>query len=938
MKSFIDENLYSRQIAVYGHQAMKNLTESKVNIEGFDGSTLELCKNLILAGVGHINIICDREITMEDLSVIYYANLSDVGNKLYNVIKNKLSELNPYVNITFMDDFEDYDIYILVNDNYDKALKLDEYIKSNNKKFIWMNTYGLMGNIFCNFGNFISLDIDGEVSDISIINDINDCIITTLEPHGLCQGDMVLIEDVKGLNVNGKHKVSKVINIKQFEVDKYYEGEYINGGRIIPQKMDKIFNHESLEKQFYKPSIENIDINNAHLHKQFQNYHLGKNSYNKYDGLFDKTMDVKYIPVCGIIGSYTAQEVIKGLTNKYTPITQWFYYNCYDIIPENYNYIDMPLVNNDRYNGLRNLFREELLEKIHKTNIFIVGAGAIGCEHLKNLNMLGFSCKKSQMFITDMDTIEKSNLNRQFLFRNSDIGKLKADIAVREIKKFNSECNVISLNDKICQETESFYNQEFYNNIDIVVNALDNMEARKYVDKQCIFYDKPLFESGTMGTKGNTQVIIPRLTQNYGASNDPEEKNFPVCTIKNFPNKIEHTIHWARDEFEALFNNYPSCWNRYINNTSSIENLTGNEKGELINNILYLWNNKVNKYSDCLNFAIERFNEKYNYLIRELLKQYPKDIETSSGIKFWSGGKRCPESIEFNFNDEEHLDYLKHTSLLISEMFNLDMSNLNINDEINKFKKSYKPKQYKSKGLKFSNDDKKQQELDNNLYKDLDLCDLPDIELMKNYKLKSLSFEKDNDDNHHIDFIMNSSNFRAINYDIPKINRYETKIKAGKIVPAISTTTSIVSSLVINEMIKYIFGKNNIEDYYNTYLNLAINMNVQITPVKCDKTIINNKDYTIWDYYKLYGDINVGELLDELTKYYGIEIDTISYGNKLLISPMLGLSNRLKRLNLKLSDLMKEFNIELDKKIYELQIEALMEDEDYDFPNIKFYL
>ena len=59
-----------------------------------------------------------------------------------------------------------------------------------------------------------------------------------------------------------------------------------------------------------------------------------------------------------------------------------------------------------------------------------------------------------------------------------------------------------------------------------------------------------LFESGTMGMKGNTQPVIPFLTETYSNSNDPVvEKEFPVCTIKNFPNSIQHTIHWARDYF-----------------------------------------------------------------------------------------------------------------------------------------------------------------------------------------------------------------------------------------------------------------------------------------------------------------------------------------------------------------------------------------------------
>ena len=62
------------------------------------------------------------------------------------------------------------------------------------------------------------------------------------------------------------------------------------------------------------------------------------------------------------------------------------------------------------------------------------------------------------------------------------------------------------------------------------------------MDQRCVFYVKPLLESGTLGTKGNVQVIVPHITESYSSSQDPPEKETPVCTVKNFPNAIAHTI------------------------------------------------------------------------------------------------------------------------------------------------------------------------------------------------------------------------------------------------------------------------------------------------------------------------------------------------------------------------------------------------------------
>ena len=187
-----------------------------------------------------------------------------------------------------------------------------------------------------------------------------------------------------------------------------------------------------------------------------------------------------------------------------------------------------------------------------KTKIFIAGAGAIGCELLKQVGSLGIK----NITITDMDNIEKSNLSRQFLFSDRDINKSKSFTAMHKVKELFTDKNIKinAYEHKLCKETETVFNAQFYSNVDVILNALDNVEARKYVDQQAIKYSKPLIDSGTMGTKGNVQVILPYLTETYGTMEDPDDdKGIPICTIKSFPYKNEHTIQWARELFEQEF-------------------------------------------------------------------------------------------------------------------------------------------------------------------------------------------------------------------------------------------------------------------------------------------------------------------------------------------------------------------------------------------------
>jgi ubiquitin-activating enzyme E1-like protein 2 len=185
----------------------------------------------------------------------------------------------------------------------------------------------------------------------------------------------------------------------------------------------------------------------------------------------------------------------------------------------------------------------------------MIGAGAIGCELLKNFAMGGFaSFGEGCIYVTDPDVIENSNLNRQFLFREKHIRKPKAATAAAVAKQMNPAINVVARLDRVGPETAEVFHQQFFAKLDCVANALDNVQARLYVDGRCIESDTALIESGTLGPKGHVQVILPALTETYGSKRDPEEENdIPYCTLKMFPESALHCLEWARDKFEQYF-------------------------------------------------------------------------------------------------------------------------------------------------------------------------------------------------------------------------------------------------------------------------------------------------------------------------------------------------------------------------------------------------
>jgi len=169
----------------------------------------------------------------------------------------------------------------------------------------------------------------------------------------------------------------------------------------------------------------------------------------------------------------------------------------------------------------------------------MVGAGGIGCELLKNLVLTGFG----EVHIVDLDTIDLSNLNRQFLFRHEHIKKSKALVAREAAQRFNPNVNIVAHHANI---KDPQFNIDWFRSFTLVFNALDNLEARRHVNKMCLAADIPLIESGTTGFNGQVQVIKRGQTECYDCNEKETPKTFPVCTIRSTPSQPIHCIVWAK--------------------------------------------------------------------------------------------------------------------------------------------------------------------------------------------------------------------------------------------------------------------------------------------------------------------------------------------------------------------------------------------------------
>ncbi|KAH9280853.1 Ubiquitin-like modifier-activating enzyme 6 [Echinococcus granulosus] len=550
------------------------------------------------------------------------------------------------------------------------------------------------------------------------------------------------------------------------------------------------------------------------------------------------------------------------------------------------------------------------------------------------------TCDGPCITITDMDHIEKSNLNRQFLFHSEHVGLAKSTVAAASIRQINPALKVVALQEKLDSNTEGgVFTDDFLqiaasgkdkSGPPIVLAALDNIKGRRYLDTRCVANRLAMFDSGTQGTKGHTQVILPGITESYSSQKDPPEEEgasdvVPYCTLKSFPAKASDCVEWAREKFFTQFTLKPQGMDRFLRAfgysckelRDALQTILAKGPSDWWPNDatprnvflrclnmpqLTFFNSRPRTWKECICLGREKFEKYFTHKALHLLYKFPADKVLEGGEPFWQLPRRKPRPLTFDVSNKLHVDFVWSFARLLGKQAGIHIPSISVPAMAASFVKEalmdFTPKPYVPSDKEVIVDTSVSRPTpldgpsscptaDDEFHAQLEIAIArlsdPDCRLT----CQSIEFDKDNEKDGHIDFIAAATNLRAAMYGLPETGRYEVKRIAGRIIPAIATTTAAVAGLVSLEVLKYIcFSGTSSETECltshsrNNFVNLSLPSVISVLPgLYVAKNLPNNTHFTVWDRWEMKlptKKSTLKEFIDLVELKYGLNVSLIT--------------------------------------------------------------
>jgi len=163
--------------------------------------------------------------------------------------------------------------------------------------------------------------------------------------------------------------------------------------------------------------------------------------------------------------------------------------------------------------------------KLKNAKVCVVGTGGLGHPIISRLAAMGIGTLR----IIDRDVIELSNLHRQTMFDEDDVGQVKVEVAAKKLKKLNPDCNIEAL----AVSVNDYTALEVIGGFDVVIDALDSVNARYALNKACVKLNIPFVTGAAVGVSGQVFTVIPKESACYFCMfPELDEDTMPTCSIE----------------------------------------------------------------------------------------------------------------------------------------------------------------------------------------------------------------------------------------------------------------------------------------------------------------------------------------------------------------------------------------------------------------------
>jgi len=337
----------------------------------------------------------------------------------------------------------------------------------------------------------------------------------------------------------------------------------------------------------------------------------------------------------------------------------------------------------------------------------------------------------------------------------------------------------------------------------------------------------------------------------------------------------------------------PSEYKKFLTDPLNYISLLGGGSGASLVTLNYI--NKqlkfpINSFEPCIQFAVKKFHAFFHNQPMQLLHMFPLDSKLKDGSLFWTLPKRPPTPILFHAHTDSHLDFVWAVANLAAKVFQVGFDKtLWPHEKVAAYAATLPLAPFKPKSNKEIVTDEKvtkapEQKVDIDEYQTAVELIKSSVNKLPNLSIRVEEFEKDDDNNFHVDFITAASNLRAANYGIEPADKMETKRIAGRIIPAIATTTACVAGLVCIELIKVIMQdipeQRDVAIFKNTFFNLALPILTMSEPAPAKKIpILGSAYYTLWDSWNVkQPTMTLQEFFKFFKMKYGLDVTGVFKG------------------------------------------------------------